>query len=83
MPCGGPKKSPRSSFIVQIIFSFWSFEISDDILRKSEIYFQFRYIHLNNFNHLALFRFAYICTDMPTEIRKIAVTVSGYMLPDL
>ena len=31
VPCGGPKKSPRTSSIVQIIFSFRSFEISKDI----------------------------------------------------
>ena len=31
LPCGGPKKSPRTSSIVQIIFSFRSFEISKDI----------------------------------------------------
>ena len=30
----GPKKSPRTSSIVQIIFSFWSFEISESILRN-------------------------------------------------
>ena len=36
MPCGGPKKSPRTSSIVQIIFSFWSFEISEDILRNQK-----------------------------------------------
>ena len=34
VPCGGPKKSPRTSSIVQIIFSFRSFEISEDILRN-------------------------------------------------
>ena len=34
VPCGGPKKSPRTSSIVQIIFSFWSFEISEGILRN-------------------------------------------------
>ena len=34
VPCGGPKKSPRTSSIVQIIYSFWSFEISEDILRN-------------------------------------------------
>ena len=34
VPCGGPKKSPRTSFIVQVIFSFWSLEISEDILRN-------------------------------------------------
>ena len=32
MPCGGPKMSPRTSSIVQIIFSFWSCEASDGIL---------------------------------------------------
>ena len=31
MPCGGRKKSPRTSSIVQIIFLFRSFEISKDI----------------------------------------------------
>ena len=31
VPCGGPKKSPRSSSIVQIIYLFRSFEISKDI----------------------------------------------------
>ena len=37
MPCGGPKKSPRTSSIVQIIFSFWSFEISGGILTNQKI----------------------------------------------
>ena len=37
VPCGGPKKSPRTSYIVQIIFSFWSFEISEGILRNQKI----------------------------------------------
>ena len=37
VPCGGPKKSPRTSSIVQIIFSFWSFEISEGILRNQKI----------------------------------------------
>ena len=31
VPCGVPKKSPRTSSIVQIIFLFRSFEISEDI----------------------------------------------------
>ena len=34
--CGGPKMSPRTSSIVQIIFSFWSFEISKGILRNQK-----------------------------------------------
>ena len=33
VPCGGPKKSPRTSSIVQVIFCFWSFEISEDNMR--------------------------------------------------
>ena len=37
VPCGGPKMSPRTSFIVQIIFSFWSFEIRGGILRNQKI----------------------------------------------
>ena len=32
VPRGGPKMSPRTSFIVQSIFSFWSFEISEIII---------------------------------------------------
>ena len=45
MPCGGPKKvqvgndqekSPSTSSIVQMIFSFWSIEISEDILRNQK-----------------------------------------------
>ena len=31
VPCGGPKKSPRTSPMVQIIFLFRSFEISKNI----------------------------------------------------
>ena len=34
VPCGDPKWSPRISFIVHIIFYFWSFEIIGDILRN-------------------------------------------------
>ena len=37
MPCGDPKKSPRTSSIVQITFSFWSFEISEGFLRNQII----------------------------------------------
>ena len=34
VPCGGPKKFPHISSIVQIIFPFWSFAIREGILRK-------------------------------------------------
>ena len=36
VPCGGPKKSSRTSSIVQIIFSIWSFEICEGILRNQK-----------------------------------------------
>ena len=36
VPCGGPKMSPRTS-LMQIIFSFWSFETSDCILRNQNL----------------------------------------------
>ena len=36
VPYRGRKKSPRTSSIVQVIFSFWSFEISEDILRNQK-----------------------------------------------
>ena len=36
VPCGGPKKSPCTSFIVQIIFYFGSFEISGGIMRNQK-----------------------------------------------
>ena len=51
MPCGGPKKFPRTSSIVKIIFSFsnWSFEISEDILINQKII-----IGLDSFSNLPL-----------------------------
>ena len=36
MPCGGRKMSPRTSTIVQFYILFWSFEISDAILRNQK-----------------------------------------------
>ena len=48
MSCGGPKKSPRTSSIVQIIFFFWSFEISEDIWSISNIVYVKNH-HLNRF----------------------------------
>ena len=39
VPCGSPKKGPRTctSSIVQFIFYFWAFEISGNILRDQKI----------------------------------------------
>ena len=45
VPCGGPKKCTRTSPIVQIIFSFWSFEIDEGILRNQKISIGFKWVH--------------------------------------
>ena len=37
VPCGGRKTSSRTSTIVQLIFHFWSFEISERILRNQKL----------------------------------------------
>ena len=37
VPCGGRKTSPRTSTIMQFIFHFWSFEISERILRNQKL----------------------------------------------
>ena len=36
-PCGTHKKSPCTSFIMQIIFSFLSFEVSEGILNYQKL----------------------------------------------
>ena len=51
--CGGRKTSPRISTIVQFIFRFWSFEISEHILRNQNLiigldsYSRQRFIYLD------------------------------------
>ena len=52
---GGPKKSPFTSFIVQIIFSFWSFEISEGILRNQKFIIGLDSFSYQRFIYLALF----------------------------
>ena len=36
VPCGGRKTSPRTSIIVQLYILFWSFEISDNLVRNKK-----------------------------------------------
>ena len=45
VPCGGPKMSTRAASKVQIILSFWFYEISEVSLRNHEII-----IGLDSFN---------------------------------
>ena len=52
---GGPKKSPCTSSIVQIIFSFWSFEISEGILRNQKFIIGLDSFSNQRFIYLALF----------------------------
>ena len=58
VPCGIPKKRPRTSSIVQFIFYFWSSEISRNILRNQKTLSVAKdsYI-LNNFSYLSPVRF--------------------------
>ena len=53
VPCGGPKKSPCTSSMVQIIFSFRSFEISNDIHSVQKL--TFRNILLSSLKYLIPF----------------------------
>ena len=84
MPCCGPKKSPRTSSIVQIIFSFWTLEISEGILRNQKII-----IGLDSFsNHCSnIFGphldFTSLCIDYAVEKCKITVILFGSMLSNL
>ena len=83
MPCDGPKKSPRTSSIAQIIFSFWSFEISGGIPRNQKIIKgldSFSKQHLLFWPHLD---FTSLCNDYPIKSCKIALILFGSMLPNL
>ena len=55
VPCGGPKKSPRTSSIVQIIFFFRSFEISKDIQSVQNTYVS-KHTSKQCFDYLTPFR---------------------------
>ena len=84
VPCGGPKKSPRTSSIVQIIFSFWSFVISGGILRNQKII-----IGLDSFSNQHLiyiwphFDLNSLCIDYRAERCEITVFLFGSMLSNL
>ena len=67
--CGGPKKYPRTSSIVQIIFFFWSFEIREGILRNQKIIIGLCSFpnHRLIYYYMALFGFTCLCIDYPVE----------------
>ena len=83
VPCGGPKMSPRTSSIVQIIFSFWSFEISEGILSYKKII-----IGLGTFSNQRFTQWLYLdntslFVDFPVESGKITVFLFGSILSNL
>ena len=80
VPYGDRKTSPRISTIVQFIFHFWSFEISERILRNQNLTIgldsysrQFIYLDL-----IWIYIYIYISLfiDCLFEIHKIAVCFS-------
>ena len=73
VPCGSPKKQPRTSSIVQFIFYFWSFEISRNISKKSENIIDLDSYILNSLNNLNTF-WIYISHCM-TALLKLEITV--------
>ena len=71
MPCGGHTKSPRTISIVQIIFSFWSFEISEGILRNQKFI-----IGLDSFSNQSFIYF--VCLDISslcTELHNYIISL--------
>ena len=75
--------SPRTSSIVQIIFSFWSFEISDGILRNQKIIIGLESFSNQRLMYLAPFGKPLYTIDYHVERCKITVILFGTMLPNL
>ena len=71
VPCGCPKMSPRKSPIVQIIFSFWSLEISEGILRNQKIIIDLDSFSNHRLKYLAHLDYTSLCIDYPVESYKI------------
>ena len=80
--CGGRKTSPRTSIIVQFIFHFWSFEISENILRKQK-----SMIGLDSYSRQVFkyfdpsLMFISLWVDCLFEIHKIAICFLWLSLP--
>ena len=77
VPYGGLKKCPRTSAIVRIIFSFWAFEFSEDVLRNKKII-----IGLNSFSnqrliYLAPFNYTSLCIDLPIGLTAYQLLASS------
>ena len=75
--------SPRTSSIVQILFSFWSFETGGGFLRNQKFL-----IGLDSFSNQRFMCMAWLdntshCLHYPVESCKIAVFHFGSILPNL
>ena len=79
MPCGSPKKRPRTSAIVQFIFYFWSFEIRRNIVKSenSENIIGLDSYILNSFSHLEPIWIYMSLYDFIAEARNYSI-VSGF-----
>ena len=79
VPCGSPKKRPRTSAIVQFIFYFWSFEIRRNIVKSENsvnIIGLDSYI-LNSLSHLEPIWIHMSLYDFIAEARNYSI-VSGF-----
>ena len=82
VPCGGPKRFPRTLSMVHIIFSFWSVEISEGILRNQEII-----LGLDSFSNQPIgpitiwshFDPTGLCIDYPIERYETTVILFGFV----
>ena len=85
MSCGGPKKSPRTSSIVQIIFSFSSFEIREDILRNQKIIIGLDSYSNQRSINTGLILIIHVLVVVSTSLLKVftATLFLGSMLPNL
>ena len=69
---GGPKKCPRTSYKVQILFSFRSFDISESILRNQKIIiglesFSKQRFHIFAFDHIWILQ-VFVSTTLLNDV---------------
>ena len=87
--CSGRKTSPRTSTIVQFVFHFWFFEISEHILIYHNLiigldsYSRQRFIYLDPFWYISVFEStAYLkCTKLQLDFLWLSLQ-SHYRVPD-
>ena len=68
---------------MQVIFSFWSFEIREDILRNQKLIIGQDSFLTNDYYIWSHLDNTSLCIDNPVESCKISVIFFGFMLPNL